>query len=101
MRSLLDPLMQRFGERLAHNPFAPVSRRVAATEMGGLLGYLAQRVLGQYDLLVRGPDRDHRAGPNDAPADAVYYVGANILVAREALRVPARSTSACGSRSTR
>jgi coenzyme F420 biosynthesis associated uncharacterized protein len=75
MRSLLDPLMQRFGARLAHNPFAPVSRRVAATEMGGLLGYLAQRVLGQYDLLV--PDDD--ATPTGIPSDAVYYVGANIL----------------------
>jgi coenzyme F420 biosynthesis associated uncharacterized protein len=74
MRSLLDPLMQRFGARLAHNPFAPVSRRVAATELGGLLGYLAQRVLGQYDLLV--PDDAETPG---APSDAVYYVGANIL----------------------
>src|SRR5206468_10870340 len=54
MRSLLDPLMQRFGARMAHNPLSPVSRRVAATEMGGLLGYLAKRVLGQYDLLVPG-----------------------------------------------
>lgn len=76
MRSLLDPLMQRFGDRMAHNPFAPVSRRVAATEMGGLLGYLAQRVLGQYDLLVAGPDS---ATGGDPTADAVYYVGANIL----------------------
>jgi coenzyme F420 biosynthesis associated uncharacterized protein len=74
MRALLDPLMQRFGERLAHNPLAPVSRRIAATEMGGLLGYLAQRVLGQYDLLV--PDE---SAPGAMPSDAVYYVGANIL----------------------
>ncbi len=74
MRSLLDPLMQRFGDRLAHNPLAPVSRRIAATEMGGLLGYLAQRVLGQYDLLV--PDEAGRGGVH---TDAVYYVGANIL----------------------
>jgi coenzyme F420 biosynthesis associated uncharacterized protein len=74
MRSLLDPLMQRFGSRLANNPFAPVSRRVAATELGGLLGYLAQRVLGQYDLLV--PDD---AGVPGVSGDAVYYVGANIL----------------------
>ena len=36
-----------------------------------LLGYLAQRVLGQYDLLVLDDD--------DAAADAVYYVGGNIL----------------------
>ncbi len=75
MQSLLDPLMQRFGERLVHNPFAPVSRRVAATEMGGLLGYLAKRVLGQYDLLVAGGPE----GPGEEPPDAVYYVGANIL----------------------
>jgi coenzyme F420 biosynthesis associated uncharacterized protein len=75
MRSLLDPLMQRFGSRLVNNPFAPVSRRVAATELGGLLGYLAQRVLGQYDLLVP----DDAGAPSGGPGDAVYYVGANIL----------------------
>ena len=76
MRALLDPLMQRFGARMVHNPFAPLSRRVAATEMGGLLGYLAQRVLGQYDLLV--PDGP-TTNAGDLPSDAVYYVGANIL----------------------
>jgi len=68
MRNLLDPLMQRFGERLAHNPFAPIGRKVAAAELGALLGYVAQRVLGQYDLLV----------PDDR-GEAVYYVGANVL----------------------
>ncbi|MDQ1386420.1 MAG: hypothetical protein QOG65_3799 [Actinomycetota bacterium] len=86
MQALLDPLMQRLGARLAHNPIAPVSRRVAATEMGGLLGYMAKRVLGQYDLLV--PDapgatsavaNGGSAGAAGVPADAVYYVGANIL----------------------
>src|SRR4029077_1688255 len=45
-----------------------IGRRVAATELGGLLGYVAQRVLGQYDLLV----------PDDR-GEAVYYVGANVL----------------------
>ena len=68
MRNLLDPLMQRFGERLARNPFAPVGRKVAAAELGALLGYVAQRVLGQYDVLV----------PDDR-GEAVYYVGANVL----------------------
>jgi coenzyme F420 biosynthesis associated uncharacterized protein len=75
MQTLLDPLMQRFGAKLAHNPFSPVSRRVAATEMGGLLGYMAKRVLGQYDLLVP----DEADTPSGLPSDAVYYVGANIL----------------------
>ena len=35
---------------------APIGRRVAGTETGVLLGYLAQRVLGQYDLLVLDDD---------------------------------------------
>jgi len=68
MRAMLDPLMQRFGTSMAGNPFAPIGRRIAATELGVLLGYVAQRVLGQYDLLV----------PDDR-GEAVYYVGANIL----------------------
>jgi coenzyme F420 biosynthesis associated uncharacterized protein len=69
MRTMLDPLMAKFAERLDRNPLAIVSRHVAASELGVLLGYLAQRVLGQYDLLV----------PDDPRGDAVYYVGANIL----------------------
>ena len=40
-----------------------------------MLGWFAQRVLGQYDLLVP----DDPAASGDADADAVYYVGANIL----------------------
>ncbi|MCU1466242.1 MAG: hypothetical protein JWM72_2170 [Actinomycetia bacterium] len=79
MQALLDPLMQRFGARLAHNPIAPVSRRVAATEMGGLLGYMAKRVLGQYDLLVPDAPGAVNGASTGVPADAVYYVGANIL----------------------
>jgi coenzyme F420 biosynthesis associated uncharacterized protein len=69
MRLLLAPLMERVGARLARSPFAPIGRHVAATEMGVLIGYLSQRVLGQYDLLV----------PDDAHGDTVYYVGPNIL----------------------
>jgi coenzyme F420 biosynthesis associated uncharacterized protein len=72
MRTMLEPLSARFAERLAHNPLAPVGRRVAGTELGVLLGYVAKRVLGQYDLLV--PDDD-----GGATADRVYYVGANVL----------------------
>ena len=70
MRRLLAPLTARVGERMASSRVAPIGRRVAGTETGVLLGYLAQRVLGQYDLLVLD---------DDASADAVYYVGGNIL----------------------
>ena len=75
MRRMLHPLTARVGERMARSPVAPIGRRVAGTEMGVLLGFMAQRVLGQYDLLV--PD-----DPGTDAADgngAVYYVGANIL----------------------
>jgi coenzyme F420 biosynthesis associated uncharacterized protein len=73
MRTLVAPLTDRVGERMAKSPFAGVGRAVTGTEMGFMLGYLARRVLGQYDLLV--PE-----GPDGTPdADAVYYVGANIL----------------------
>jgi coenzyme F420 biosynthesis associated uncharacterized protein len=71
MRRLLEPLTARMGERMAASRVAPIGRRIAGTETGVLLGYLAQRVLGQYDLLVLDED--------DAAADAVYYVGGNIL----------------------
>ncbi len=70
MQRLLRPLTARVGMRMASSRVAPIGRRVAGTETGVLLGYLAQRVLGQYDLLVLD---------DDDSADAVYYVGANVL----------------------
>jgi len=78
MRRLLGPLTHRIGERMAKSPFAPVGRAVSATELGLLLGWFSQRVLGQYDVLV--PD-DDTLGPDGATTDgdAVYYVGANVL----------------------
>jgi coenzyme F420 biosynthesis associated uncharacterized protein len=73
MRRMLHPLTARVAERMARSPVAPIGRRVAGTEMGVLLGFMAQRVLGQYDLLVpEDPDTSDDRG-------AVYYVGANIL----------------------
>jgi len=76
MRRLLGPLTHRIGERMAHSPLAPVGRAVSATELGLLLGWFSQRVLGQYDVLVPddGPD-----GDGNVDGDAVYYVGANVL----------------------
>jgi coenzyme F420 biosynthesis associated uncharacterized protein len=70
MRRLLEPLTERIGQRMATSAVAPIGRRIAGTETGVLLGYLAQRVLGQYDLLVL---------EDDGASDAVYYVGGNIL----------------------
>ncbi|MGH9050764.1 MAG: zinc-dependent metalloprotease [Acidimicrobiia bacterium] len=86
MRRMLAPLTARMGERMNRSPIAPVGRRIAGTEMGVLLGFLAQRVLGQYDLLV--PD-----DPDDldgADADAVYYVGPNVLMLEKRYAFPPR-----------
>ena len=84
MRRMLAPLTSRIGERIARSPIAPVGRRIAGTEMGVLLGYLSQRVLGQYDLLV--PD-DDGAAPD---GDAVYYVGPNVLMLEKRYAFPPR-----------
>jgi coenzyme F420 biosynthesis associated uncharacterized protein len=54
MRSLLDPILQRAGEGLG--PLRPAAQLAAGivvtTEVGVVLGYLAQRVLGQYELVL-------------------------------------------------
>src|SRR5262245_4137453 len=68
MQRLLGPLTNRLGAKLTSGPLAAVGRRVAGTEVGVLLGYLARRVIGQYDLLVAGTDDG-----------LVYYVGPNVL----------------------
>jgi coenzyme F420 biosynthesis associated uncharacterized protein len=49
-----------------------VSRRAAGAEVGLLLGWMAGRVLGQYDLLIIEDE-----SPEDQ--DLVYYVGPNVL----------------------
>lgn len=81
-RNTLEPFTRRVGERMAQSPFAPAGRAVAGAEMGVLMGFLAQRVLGQYDLLVpdAAPSGETPGPPGAGDADAVYYVGPNILV---------------------
>jgi coenzyme F420 biosynthesis associated uncharacterized protein len=54
MRELLDPVLQRAGENLG--PLRPAAQiatgLVVSTEVGVVVGYLAQRVLGQYELVL-------------------------------------------------
>ncbi len=83
---LLAPITDRMAAKLAASPAAGAARKVAGAEIGMLVGMLAQRVLGQYDLLV--PDERSASGANGssvttasagADGDAVYYVGPNVL----------------------
>jgi coenzyme F420 biosynthesis associated uncharacterized protein len=54
MRALLDPVLNRAGQNLG--PLRPAVQigvgLVLSTEVGVVLGYLAQRVLGQYELVL-------------------------------------------------
>lgn len=70
-RRLLRPVLGRL-EEVGGGPAGALSGKVAAVELGGLLGWMSTRVLGQYDLLVLEEE-----DPEDQ--DLVYYVGPNIL----------------------
>jgi coenzyme F420 biosynthesis associated uncharacterized protein len=54
MRALLEPVLERAGDGLG--PLAPAGKLVLSvivtTEVGVVIGYLAQRVLGQYELVL-------------------------------------------------
>ena len=70
-RRLLGPLLSRWEERVGNRAGVAneVTSRVAAVELGSLLGWMSGRVLGQYDLLL-----------SDQPGgDIVYLVGPNLI----------------------
>jgi len=78
-RHLLRPLVGRLGERLTPGPAATVGRRVAGAETGLLVGWFAQRVLGQYDLFGGASGDGAGDGLPLAPGGRVYYVAPNVL----------------------
>ena len=80
---LLRPLTDRLAPRLAASPVAPVSRAVTGAQLGTVLGWMATRVLGQYDLLLVEEER-----PEDQ--DIVYYVGPNIIALEKRFAFPPR-----------
>jgi coenzyme F420 biosynthesis associated uncharacterized protein len=70
---LLAPLESKIAEKLEESGSkgapAIVARQVIAIETGALLGFLARRVLGQYELVL----------PTGDKGDVVAVVGANVL----------------------
>jgi coenzyme F420 biosynthesis associated uncharacterized protein len=64
----IEPLARRFLERSSGGATAGIRRKVLAGQAGALLGYVARRVLGQYDLFLPPDDRD-----------LLYFVGPNVL----------------------
>ena len=68
-RRLLGPVL---AESSGAHPASRITPKIAAAELGAVLGWMSRRVLGQYDLLLaEDEDRDEQ--------DLVYYVGPNIL----------------------
>ncbi len=67
LKRLLKPIL---AEEPASKKFS-ISSRIASMEIGGVLGWMSTRVLGQYDLLVLDSE-------NYNEQDLVYYVGPNI-----------------------
>jgi coenzyme F420 biosynthesis associated uncharacterized protein len=80
---LLRPLTDKIGDRLERSPFAPIGRRVAGAEVGVMLGWMSNRVLGQYDLLIIEEEAPH-------DQDLVYYVGPNVLALEKLYAFPPR-----------
>lgn len=85
MTTMLDPVVDKIGDRLDRLPFAArvAQRALVSVEVGVLLGYVSRRVLGQYDLLVPADDgssearRRRKALP--AGGAALYFVGPNLI----------------------
>lgn len=73
---ILEPTEDRLTERFAESGLvgraaALASQRLMAAEMGALLGFMARRVLGQYELVLPSDEE------NDG--DTVYLVGENVM----------------------
>lgn len=79
MRSTLDPLAERVGSGsgILAGPMRAVGGLLLGAEVGGLVGVLAQRVLGQYEVPPADPDRPAR----------LLFVAPNLVEAAERLEV--------------
>jgi coenzyme F420 biosynthesis associated uncharacterized protein len=76
---VLEPVAQRLLGRRLSAPTAPFRRQLLAFQIGGILGYLARKVLGQYDLFLPPDDRD-----------LIYFVGPNVIELERKHRFPPR-----------
>jgi coenzyme F420 biosynthesis associated uncharacterized protein len=80
MRRLLQPLTAKLEGNLK-GPLALPAQTLSGVEVGTMLGWMATRVLGQYDALLFD---EENAG------DVVYYVGPNVLALEKRFGFPPR-----------
>ena len=81
MRGVLDPLAERIGSGSGplQGPLRSAGGLLIGAEVGGLVGFLSQRVLGQYEVPPTDPERAAR----------LLFVAPNLLEAAERLDVDA------------
>jgi coenzyme F420 biosynthesis associated uncharacterized protein len=94
LRRTLRPVAEKVAKRRSWNAQGPVpnlartsTQAMTGVQAGGLLGYVAQRVLGQYDLPVNPgpppgepvPTAEGGPGPVYDPEGTVFYVVPNIV----------------------
>ena len=94
-RRLLQPLLGAAGTDGEPAASSNMTRTLGAVELGGVLGWMSRRVLGQYDLLWASEDETAHDGAGrgahnghngldgldgQTAGDTVYFVGPNILV---------------------
>ena len=76
---ILEPVATKMLSGRPDGTLATVRRTVLGAQLGGLLGYLSHRVLGQYDVFLP-PDDD----------GLLYFVGANVASIERKFGFPAR-----------
>jgi coenzyme F420 biosynthesis associated uncharacterized protein len=86
LASLLDPVADRLGTRLGSagplaGPLRGAASATVAAEAGLVLGYMSQRVLGQYELSLLQPEAPPR----------LLFVGPNLLKAVREMEVERES----------
>lgn len=67
--ALVEPAQRAIEEKLGEHTTSALSQQLISAEMGALLGVVARRVLGQYELVL----------PSADTGDTVYLVAPNIL----------------------
>jgi coenzyme F420 biosynthesis associated uncharacterized protein len=85
-RDLLQPVEEFYSETASRSQFSPgpgfqqAARLMLSSQVGVLVGYLARRVLGQYDIGLLGPDT--------LAAGKLYFVEPNLRQVEHQLAVP-------------
>jgi coenzyme F420 biosynthesis associated uncharacterized protein len=85
-RSLLQPVEEFYKENMGRSRFGPppafqqAARMMLGSQVGILVGYLARRVLGQYDIALMGEET--------LSAGKLYFVEPNLRQVEQTLGVP-------------